>query len=242
MKTHRLQNGLTLVEILVAVAIVAVLASIVLTTLTRIGSKSKEQLCEGTLDILNTALRQYRDYEWQLNLATTIDANEMEFYRSLKFPPDCNDFDIIGIQNTLDDMLDPQIATMITVTNAADHLDEYSGCEVMYFFLSRLPECREILEKMNETVLTNIDNTGNRMTINIDGRQYGLIRVVDPWGRTLRYDYYSNKKEDPGLRFNQRSQTIRNFPQITSAGPDGIFDTSDDITNREKTKGATYQP
>ncbi len=80
------------------------------------------------------------------------------------------------------------------------------------------------------------------MTIAIDGREYSLIRIVDPWGTTLRYDYYSNETEEPDLTFSRRGQTIRNFPLITSAGPDREFGTDDDITNRDKTRAAEYTP
>jgi hypothetical protein len=75
-----------------------------------------------------------------------------------------------------------------------------------------------------------------------NNRSYPWIRVVDPWGTPLRYDYYSNDVEEPSLTFVQRGQTIRSLPLITSAGPNKQFDTSDDITNRERTEGATYQP
>ena len=59
-----------------------------------------------------------------------------------------------------------------------------------------------------------------------DLRVYPLLRVVDSWGKTLRYDYYL---EDPTS--SPDIDTRRNVPVITSAGRDGIFDTIDDVSN-----------
>ena len=52
---------------------------------------------------------------------------------------------------------------------------------------------------------------------------YSLLRIIDPWGETLRYDYYDDYTEP---------DEARNFPVITSAGPDGVFGTDDDIASR----------
>jgi prepilin-type N-terminal cleavage/methylation domain-containing protein len=245
MKIHRLQIGLTLVEILVAVAIVAVLAGIVLTTLTRIDSQSKEHLCQGTLETLNTALRQYRDYRRQLNVADTLLPTEIDFYRSLTFPPDCNDYSVTDIETEITNLMD--LSPPAVISPPGKHDPNESGITVMYFFLSQVPECRETLGNIDQSMLKsdhNDDKVYLRITIDaVNNRSYPWLRVVDPWGKPLRYDYYANQKEeDPVHNWVQRKKTIRSFPLITSAGPDGLFNTNDDITNREKTEEATYQP
>ncbi len=249
MKTHKLQVGLTLIDMVIAVAIIAVLASIVITSLARIDSKAKENLCEGTLETLNAALRQYRDYkiEFRINPSSVT---EREFYRSLKFPPDCNDFTVSIIQTEIENLLD---LTPVIIDPPDKHDPDESGIAVMYFFLSMVPECRETLGNIDQALLKsdhkvspaskNYDEDYLMITIGPvgDNRSYPWIRVIDPWGTPLRYDYYSNYVEE-SLTFNHRTQTIRNFPLITSAGPDREFGTDDDITNRDKTKAAEYTP
>ena len=246
MKTHKLQVGLTLIDMVIAVTIIAVLASIVITALARIDSKAKENLCEGTLETLNAALRQYRDYKLECRIDTSS-VTEREFYRRLNFPPDCNNFTRQQIETEITDLLD--LSTQASITPDKHDPDE-SGGAVMYFFLSMVPECRETLGNIDQALLKSDHKVSpasknydeDYLKITVDGRDYPWTRVIDPWGMTLRYDYYSNKTEESVLTFSRRGQTIRNFPLITSAGPDGEFGTDDDITNRDKTKAAEYVP
>ncbi len=250
MKTHKLQVGLTLIDMVIAVAIIAVLASIVITSLARIDSKAKENLCQGTLETLNAALRQYRDYKIECRINTSS-VTEREFYRSLRFPPDCNDFTQQQVEIEIAKLLD---VSPVIIDPPNKHDPNESSCAVMYYFLSMIPECRETLGNIDQALLKsdhkvspaskNYDEDYLMITIGPvgDNRSYPWIRVIDPWGMPLRYDYYSNEKEDAGPSFSQRGQTIRSFPLITSAGPDGEFSTDDDITNRDKTKAAEYVP
>lgn len=222
MNNNRYKNGVTLVEILTVVVIIAILASIVVGIATRLDNKSKEQLAGNTIAIITDALEQFADYEYSYN-----NVNYSEF----NFPLDCNDFTQLGLETTLRDALG---ATDVLVTSGV-HDPNYSGSEALYFFLSRVPACRKTLERIDSSLITNEDEYGNQMIIEIDGRGYPLRRFVDPWlergkksksGRTLRYDYYDE------FLFPPDPDTRRAFPVITSAGPDGEFDTSDDITSR----------
>jgi prepilin-type N-terminal cleavage/methylation domain-containing protein len=245
MASQRSQNGLTLVEIIIAVAIVAILAGLVFTTMTSIDNKAKEQLCEGTLETLNTALRQFSDFGYEYSVDTSLPSTQIEFYRSLKFPPDCNDYEKAAVEDEIENLVDSSGAIPVAIdTNGFTYEPDESGIAVMYFYLSQVPDCRETLAGL-DTALVKSDhnNDGDYLTIKVDGtilkpvREYPWLRVVDPWGMPLRYDYYSNKEiENFGLTWTQREQTIRNFPLLTSAGPDRKFDTDDDITNRDKTK------
>ena len=222
MNNNGYKNGVTLVEILTVVVIIAILASMVVGIATRLDNKAKEQLAGNTIAIITDALEQFADYEYSYN-----NVNYSEF----KFPLDCNDFTQAELEITLRDALR---ATGVLVTSGV-HDPNYSGSEVLYFFLSRVPECRKTLERIDSSLITDEDEYGTQMTIEIDGRVYPLKRFVDPWlerdkksrtGRTLRYDYYDE------FLFPPDPDTRRAFPVITSAGPDGEFDTSDDITSR----------
>ncbi len=235
MRRHKRQSGLTLIEIIVATSIVVLLASIALVAAVRITSKAKEEHCYGIMEILNNALRQYRDYgyECRLNIRSTA---ELDFYRSLKFPVDCTGFNAAQVENEITNFMNlPGGATIIP---AGKHRITESGCTVMYFFLSRIPQCRQTLDEIDTKFLKNDHNEDeDYLFIEIAAgtstpREYPWTRILDPWGRVLRYDYYDQSQGN----YNTRKETIRNFPLITSAGSDGIFDTSDDITNRKKTK------
>jgi prepilin-type N-terminal cleavage/methylation domain-containing protein len=221
MKSHRGKYGLTLVEMLVVLAIIVVLAAIVAGVASRIGSQGKEKLARSTIEILCAALEQFRDYEY----------NYSGPYLGLDFPLDCNDFSVDVLQSTLQNALG---AGGITIIGGV-HEPGYSASEALYFFLSRVPQCRQTLERIDRSLVTNEDSAGNRLKIVIDGREYPLFRFVDPWpgkgkksrtGKALQYDYYDEKVVPPNLA------KARSFPVLRSAGPDGKFGTGDDISSK----------
>lgn len=223
MKRRRYNASFTLVEMLIVVAIIVILAAMVVGLASRISNKTKEQFAESTIAILAATLEQFYDYGY----------NYPSSYSEFVFPLDCNDFDQSSLQTTLETALGLGPGTVLI--RGGTHLPEYSGSEALYFFLSRVPECRATLDKINGSLITNKDFYGNEMKLVIGGKEYPLLRVVDPWrergttaktGKTLRYDYYNEKIYPPDPK------TKRNFPVITSAGPDGIFDTADDISSR----------
>jgi len=219
MKNCRFKTGFTLVEMLIVIGIIAVLASMVIGIASRIGTQAKEQLAENTFELINAALGQFHDYGYNYK-----DSD----YDGFDFPLDCNGFSESDLKDELEKALDVTV-----VIGGGVHDANYSGSEALYFFLSRVPECRQTLEKIDGSLMT--DKGSDKQPINItiyfggEARVYQLLRLVDPWGRTLRYSYYENDHEDsdePDI--GER----RNFPLITSAGPDGVFGTRDDITNR----------
>ena len=123
------------------------------------------------------------------------------------------------------------------------HDPNYSGSEVLYFFLNRVPASRQTLDKIDESLITNLSFDKRPMEIQIDflsgPKIFPLLRIIDPWGTTLHYVYYpdwADYKGPGGLAgyFGYAGKSKRTFPEITSAGPDRIFGTGDDITNRKK--------
>jgi len=235
-------TGLTLVEMLLAVTIVAILATLVITVIVRIDSRNKEDLTKGLMVTINAALSEFRDYKFEYRLGNLTDS-EATFYRNLEFPPDCNDYRKNEIEETIEGLLGLG-ASDVVITGINDPCD--SGCEVMYFFLRMVPTSRAVLSDIDESMLSNLDSSDQQMTIrinNMNSRENPWMRIVDPWGTTLNYDYYVNEQqEDSALSDAQRAETIRAFPLITSAGPDREFGTDDDIYNREKTKSTKKLP
>jgi hypothetical protein len=88
------------------------------------------------------------------------------------------------------------------------------------------------LDKIDESLITNLDSNKQPRNISITYpsgvlKDYPLSRIIDPWGTTLKYDYYYEVLIPPDPRQK------RTFPVITSAGPDKQFGTADDISSRK---------
>jgi prepilin-type N-terminal cleavage/methylation domain-containing protein len=237
MKSYGYKTGFTLIEMIIVVAIIALLATMVIGIAARIDSQGKERLMRETFDLLDAALEEFADYGYSYALSSYPD-EERGFYDGLDFPIDCNNRTSGELEGELADALG--LARGEVRISGGDHEDDYSGSEALYFFLNRVPTCRETLDKIYrpdkggivKPLITNKDAKGVSMSIEVggvDGEVYPLLRVVDPWGRTLRYDYYDENDND----FDDREKSKRTFPLVTSAGRDGIFGNSDDITNRK---------
>ena len=224
MKARRCKLGVTLIEMLIVVAIVALLASVVIGLVVRMDNQGKERLTKNTITLIANALEQFHDYGYQYR-----NSNYAEF----RFPLDCNDDPnpvpkgilVPMLQNGLG--LAPVVLDSLDVAKPAIHQPWYSGSEALYFFLSQVPDCKKTLDRIDKSLLTDRDENHNRMILIVAGRQYPLLRFIDSWGTTLRYDYYYEDifplLPDP--------RTKRTFPQIASAGPDRVFNTRDDISN-----------
>jgi prepilin-type N-terminal cleavage/methylation domain-containing protein len=159
MKRYKYKYGITLVEILVVVAIIAILATMVIGIASRINDQSKERGLESNFTLLESALQEYRE-------------------GTGKFPeqPEKN------------------------VANALIH------SEYLYRELDLMPESRKILGKITNSLIKNA---------------YGTIdtppEIYDPWGMVIDYIYIAGD----------------NFPELVSGGPDKIFGTTDDISNKQ---------
>lgn len=219
MKSYKHKTSLTLVEMLIAVAIIAILAIMVIGIAARINSQGKEQLTENTFALLDAALGQFQDYGYNYR---------HEDYDGFEFPLDCNGFDDSELVNELEKALD--LVGKISIRGGT-HDPNYSGSEALYFFLSRVPESRKTLDKIDSSLITDEDSDGDSMKIKINGKDYPLLRIIDPWGTTLQYSYYRNEYEPPTSNEPDMDER-RNFPVITSAGPDRNFGTADDIASR----------
>ena len=254
MKRLKFQFGLTLVEMLIVVGIVAVLASIALRLATRIEGQGKERLTRATISILNAALEQFADYDYRY---------PNEAYRVFDFPVDCTEYpDPCGVrpnifQPTIEDVMSEPQSNRVAgaaLVSPAFHRAEYSGCEAMWFFLDQVPDCRQTLDKIDKSLVRAVDANNVPLFMEIrlptpagtdSVRNYPLTRVVDAWGTTLHYDYYdefalnSLFPADPAntlwvQAMNWVVGSKKTFPVITSAGPDRLFGTSDDIQVERK--------
>jgi len=239
--------GFTLVEMLLVIAIIVLLVGMVAGIAKRLDDQGKERLCRNELALIDTALEQFRDFGYRYQL---------EFY-GLEFPLDCNAFDAynadwhFSLQDTLNNAIYPTTAPLTTVVISPSAIPpydpNYSGSAALYFILSQVPECRTTLGKIDKSLLTNIgsDKT-SEITITITTptitKVLPLTRFIDPWGKSLRYDYYAEYNDyylETGKPWtpdyiNYINANKLSFPIVTSAGPDRNFDTADDIINRKQ--------
>lgn len=74
MKSYKYKHGLTLVEMLVVTAIIAILATIAIGIATRIDNQSKERGLKSTFALLEGALQEYHEY-WK----TFPDPNQIPY-------------------------------------------------------------------------------------------------------------------------------------------------------------------
>jgi len=215
MRRHRQTFGLTLVEMMVVIAVIALLLSLAITALRRIENSAKEELAAGTIATLAAACEQFSDYGYRYPNPA---------YADFDFPLDCDGFPAEQIEVVLEGALElaPE-SVSITLNDPND-----SGCTMLYYFLSRVPACKVTLGEIDASLVTGIDKNGTQIQIDIGGRVEPLLRVVDPWGTTLWYDYYDEDCND----FDEMKESRKTFPVLTSAGRDKEFRTADDITSR----------
>ena len=159
MNTRRyMQQGLSLVEMLIVVGLIALLATMVISVASRIDNQSKEKGVESLFVLLEAALEEYKEFQ--------------------------GDFPVQPVKD---------------LTSAAAH------SEYLYAELYSVPGSRKILDKISDSLIENKFGTAD-----------SPAEIYDPWSTALEYRYA------PG----------DNFPELISAGPDAIFDNSDDINNR----------
>jgi prepilin-type N-terminal cleavage/methylation domain-containing protein len=228
MADRRHRHGVTLIEMLAVLGVIVILAGAVIVLTRRIESQSKEKLLANTFGVLDNALGQFYDYEFRYPSP----------YTELRFPLDCNSFGYRALQTTLAGAMG---ATAVVIANHNEETEtdlvkkaeylQYSGCEAMYFLLSQVPESRQVLTRIDASLVTNKNMYSRDIAIAVGTRPAEpLRRVVDPWGTTLRYDYYDERQSVPdGLL-----KTRRAFPVLVSAGPDKRFGTGDDISSRSQ--------
>jgi prepilin-type N-terminal cleavage/methylation domain-containing protein len=216
------KKAFTLIEMLVVVAVLAILVTIVISVASRIDTQGKINSTQGTIAILNKALSEFNDYGF------TYAAGSQ--YANLRFPIDCNNgsngFSKTNTETALQNSM-PDVTNVTINLNAGLTYDiRWSGTIAMYFLLDQIPQCRQTLEKLDAKSIVSagtIDVTSGGVVTT-----YPLIYIVDAWSRPLGYKYYNFV----GTGTTIDNATIKTFPVLTSAGPDGIFDTSDDVKSR----------
>jgi prepilin-type N-terminal cleavage/methylation domain-containing protein len=172
MKRKQNKYGLTLVEVLVAITIIAVLAAGLYSVSNYVETQSKIKLTESTIETLCCALEQYHDFN------------------------DCFPF-VAGASYG-----DPNLQLDLNGTFVSPgHKPEYASSEALYYFLNRVPDSKKIIGSINTSMLTDKNDKGEKMYITINGQNCPLVRVIDPWKKAFRYTYHYDKAKKQGDNF-----------------------------------------
>ena len=206
MKACLNKKGFSMIEVLTAIAVIAILMSIVLGLGKRIKRQAYENLCKSQISIINSAIGQYCCQYYDFPFTTTPNPYPV--------PDGDNDFG----QYDLETILIGQLGGG-SIKNTTEN--EYATSECLYYYLScKCPNSRKLIDKMTASLVTSFDDAGNLRgfwlsgsNMAVDPPKIVLLRFVDPWGKSLSYTYSAGDA----------------FPVVISAGADGTFGTADDI-------------
>jgi type II secretory pathway pseudopilin PulG len=212
-----------MVEILIAVAIVALLAGGMFFVSGKATTQAKIHQTQSTLMLLDTALEQYYDYYKE-------GAVKDHYPPDVNYASSTNTRDILAALNATTISMNPSNSNYV-----ADYNDAQS-IEVLYYYLNRVPQSRVVLGKLADTAISakavKLDGydkplrskaSDPNVVITISSVPIALFRIIDPWNMPLQYIRY---------RADVTKETT-NFPLIRSAGPDKVFGTTDDIINKK---------
>ncbi len=164
-KTHR---GLTLLETLVAAAIILTLIGVLATASKKLRLRSEIDLTRSTMGVLETALEVYfNEHDDFVPMASDQNA-----FRDAVFG--------IGAGQTV---------TISSGTFPAGDPDWDNAA--LYYFLNRDPQSRSIVSALSPRMLSGRDAAGTPLAIEVPTGAPAVhwVRVLDAWGTPLDYLY-----------------------------------------------------
>ena len=207
MNRLRKQCAFTAVEVITAVAILAILVGLLLGVGRRLVTQAEEKLAQGTIDIIVLALEQYYADSVPNGFPFAADVY-------IELPPSGFDENALRTVIELDRGADPCSSAII---GAHDPFN--SSSEALFYFLNKSPNSRRMIETITDIQISNKGSDNQPLAIEVPtgSTAIDLVRFIDPWGTALRYTYA------PG----------DTFPLIESAGADRNFNaTGDNITSK----------
>ena len=224
-------KGFSLVEMLMAVAIVLVLLTLVIKVGGNLKEQAKCQLTGCTIEIIVDALTIYYDDHGQFPFEYYDEDDDGIL--------DAVDFDGDGDVD-LDDFLSPAIGDISQITyNSGANQPGYWSSQALYYHLANDHKTSRLIAALTTSVVTGKDRMGEPIVARIEKTDgsviiVDLLRFVDPFVNLRSVDPFVNEPKAPygeGLRYTYRVGD--NFPVITSAGPDGDFSTyGDNVSSR----------
>jgi len=188
----------------VSLAVILILIGALVGTGSYVRTRANVDLTRSMLEVLSSALEQYYNDQTP---------NAFPFEADLTF--DEAAFEAIFLPIIADVLPD---GSLLEKDGSTPPLDVSSASSAaLFYFLDRNPASRAIASAVSNTLVTNKDADGNAITITIGTNPaIDLPRYIDPWKTSIRYVYLDGTA----------------FPSLTSAGPDKVFDTPDDITSK----------
>ncbi len=196
------QSGFSLLEMVVVVATILILAGALLGVGKYLKIRGSIDLTASELEVLSTALQQYYD-----------DFGMFPFVTEKDITGD-------GTVDLYDEFhLEYDLNGTVVPDNAIDNpdMDEAAASSsALFYYLDRNPNSRMIVEALIDSLVTNKGVSGINLQMTLPSGQIDLLRFIDAWGTSIRYEYTDGTA----------------FPTLTSAGPDAVFDTPDDVTSQ----------
>lgn len=207
MSRVRFKSGFSIMELIVVIAIALVLGGILLGIGNQIREQGNTRLAQSTIDIIVCALEQYY-----------VTCNDFPFTAIAGDPYIEANFELtLGIYLNQT----PPMAKVNVITGVPADEDWSSGA--LHYFLQKIPNSKNIINALHEDAHTTKASNGVVVQLELDFDNDSTVdeviffdRFIDPWGNSFMYTY----------------STGQSFPEIVSAGPDGVFGSGDDISNK----------
>jgi len=199
MKRKKSKNGLTLVEIMVAITIVAILAAGLYSVSNYLEPQSKIKLTKSTIETLSAALEQYHDFYGKFPFLAGTDYGRTQL--------ELND------TNGLNGIVVDKNGNPLSVT---DYNNLYASSEALYYFLNKFPAGKKIISSINKSLLTNKGYKGTEYYFRFSAGtvNYPLIHIIDSWKCPFRYTYKKDnnfpliESAGPDRDFNKTEDNI----------------------------------
>jgi len=216
------RRAFTLVEVLVVMAIIAIIIAATVAVGGYVRTNAQIKNTQSTIKLLELTLQEYKNYKQsgfppQSNAMSSGDL-QFEFqHKDIGNIPSAIVFDPDGLHN----VFNWQDYDAYLPDERDDMKKARASIEFLYYFLDEVPACRKMLSRLSEKSVTNDDQDLVTVTVgtppNTNTLTKPLLEVNDAWQHPIRY----------------QKQGADNFPTLTSAGPDGVFDTADDMISDE---------
>ena len=209
MRCKRRQSGMSLMELLVALAVILILIGTLIGVGSHVKTRANLDLTRAMLETLSTALAKYHSDFGDFPFDTDVDGD--------------GDLDVLDIY--LQSHLEADLGGTVSPVNSLQEKDgngdwvSTASSAALFYFLDKNPSSRTIAAAVPNSLITNKDNSGAAIQFTFTAPPNNMIdlpRYIDPWKISIRYEYLTGTA----------------FPVLTSAGPDKVFDTPDDITSK----------
>ena len=194
-------------ELLVTIAVILILISALIGGGSYVRTRAQVDLTRAMLETLSTALEQYYNDQTP---------NAFPFEAGLAYAK----ADLQGVVNGLNGTVMPVTVSLLEKDGNGNLTISGASSAALFYFLDKNPASRATVESVPNTLITNKDDSGTDIKLELlpvgSGNYIDLPRYIDPWKTSIRYVYLAGTA----------------FPVLTSAGPDKIFDTPDDVTSK----------